>query len=65
MSNGQIMQLAALALGLCGIWMVAFGLRIKEGIDPNGIKLAPMLLLSISYDPLMAIESLRVRSAQR
>jgi tetratricopeptide (TPR) repeat protein len=34
------------------------------GIGPNGIKLAPMLLLSISYVPLMAIESLCVRSAQ-
>src|SRR5262245_39534516 len=36
----------------------------KSAREPNGIKLATMLLLSISYAPLMAIESLCVRSAQ-
>jgi len=35
MSWEQSIQLIALALGLSGTWMVAFGLRIQEGIDPS------------------------------
>jgi hypothetical protein len=47
MNRGQIIQLAALALGLCGTWMVALGLRIKEGINPRfrkELRLAPDMI---------------------
>jgi hypothetical protein len=48
MSRGQIIQLAALALGLFGTWMVAFGLRIKAGIDPSFRK-------DLSLDPKLIV----------